>query len=51
MRPNPNKRPHRIKPLSTPGEFGPSAYLAEHLYKLRGLTADKMVEATQELMK
>ena len=42
---------HRIKTLGIPGEFGQSAYLAEHLYQLHGLTADKMVEAAQELMK
>src|SRR5688500_1430893 len=42
---------HRIKTLGIPGEFGQSAYLAEHLYQLHGLTAEKMVEAAQELMK
>ncbi len=42
---------HRIKTLGIPGEFGQSAYLAEHLYELHGLTANKMVEAAQELMK
>jgi transketolase len=42
---------HRIKSLGIKGEFGQSAYLAEHLYQHHGLTADKMVEAAQELMK
>ncbi len=43
--------PHRIKTLGIRGEFGRSAYLAEHLYQHHGLTADKMVEAALELMK
>jgi transketolase len=43
--------PHRAKTLGIPGEFGQSAYVAEHLYKHHGLTAEKMVEAAQALMK
>jgi transketolase len=42
---------HRVKSLGIPGEFGRSAYVAEHLYQHYGMTADKMVEAAQELMK
>ena len=42
---------HRIKTLGIHGEFGQSAYLAEELYKLHGLTADKMVESAIALIK
>jgi transketolase len=42
---------HRIKTLGIKGEFGQSAYVAEHLYQHHGLTADKMVEAAQELLR
>ncbi|HTD66021.1 MAG TPA: transketolase C-terminal domain-containing protein [Candidatus Limnocylindria bacterium] len=42
---------HRIKTLGIPGEFGRSAYVAEHLYQHYGLTTEKMVEAAQELLK
>ena len=42
---------HRMKSLGIPGEFGQSAYLAEHLYQRHGLTADKLVAAAQALMK
>jgi transketolase len=42
---------HRITSLGIHGEFGQSAYLAEHLYEHHGLTTDKMVEAAQALMK
>jgi len=42
---------HRMKSLGIPGEFGRSAYVAEHLYQHYGLTTDKMVEAALELMK
>ena len=42
---------HRVKSLAIHGEFGQSAYLSEQLYQRHGLTADKMVEAAQELMK
>ncbi len=42
---------HRVKSLGIHGEFGQSAYMAEDLYKLHGLTADKMVEAAEALLK
>jgi transketolase len=42
---------HRIKTLGIHGEFGQSAYLAEELYNLHGLSTAKMVEAALELMK
>ncbi len=42
---------HRVKTLGIHGEFGQSAYLAEELYVKHGLTADKMVEAAEALMK
>lgn len=40
---------HRIKSLGIQGEFGQSAYLAEHLYEKHGLTVSKLVEAAIEL--
>jgi transketolase len=42
---------HRMKSLGIRGEFGQSAYVAEHLYQHHGLTAEKMVEAAQQLLK
>jgi transketolase len=42
---------HQIKSLGIRGEFGQSAYLAEHLYEHHGLTAGKMLEAAQQLLK
>jgi transketolase len=42
---------HRMKSLGIPGEFGQSAYVAEHLYEHHGLTAAKLIEAAQALMK
>ena len=42
---------HRVKTLGIHGEFGQSAYLADELYVKHGLTADKMVEAAEALMK
>ncbi len=42
---------HHMKSLGINGEFGQSAYLAEHLYEHHGLTSAKMIEATEELMK
>jgi transketolase len=36
---------HQIKSLGIRGEFGQSAYIAEHLYQHHGLTTAKMVEA------
>ncbi len=42
---------HRMKTLGIHGEFGQSAYIAEHLYEKHGLTAAKLIEAAQALMK
>ncbi len=42
---------HRIKSLGVHGEFGQSAYVAEDLYKHHGLTAEKMCEAAEQLLK
>jgi transketolase len=42
--------PHRMKSLGIPGEFGRSAYVAEHLYQHYGLTADRMAQAARELL-
>jgi transketolase len=41
---------HTMRTLGIDGEFGQSAYLAEHLYAHHGLTADKMVEAAEALI-
>lgn len=41
---------HQAKSLGMNGEFGQSAYLAEDLYKLHGLTAEKMIEAARQLL-
>lgn len=41
---------HRMKSLAIRGEFGQSAYLAEHLYEKHGLTAARMVEAARSLL-
>jgi transketolase len=41
---------HQVKSLGIRGQFGQSAYLAEHLYEHHGLTAGKMVEAAQQLL-
>lgn len=42
---------HRIKTLGIHGEFGQSAYVAEHLYEHHGLTGPKMAEAAEALVK
>jgi transketolase len=42
---------HRMTSLGIPGEFGQSAYLAEELYKLHGLSAEKLVESALALVK
>ena len=42
---------HRVKSLGIPGEFGQSAYKAAQLYDQYGLNAEKLVEASEELMK
>ncbi len=41
---------HHMKSLGIKGEFGQSAYLAEHLYEKHGLTAASMVEAAKALL-
>jgi transketolase len=43
--------PHRIQSLGIRGEFGQSAYVAEHLYEHHGLTGPKMAEAAQALLR
>ena len=42
---------HRMTSLGIPGEFGQSAYLAEELYKLHGLSTDKLVASALALVK
>jgi transketolase len=42
---------HRMKTLGIQGEFGQSAYIADHLYEQHGLTAAKLVEAAEQLIK
>ena len=42
---------HRVRTLGIPGEFGQSAYMAEQLYERHGLTAAKMVQAAEELIR
>ncbi len=42
---------HQIKSLGIRGEFGQSAYVADHLYQHHGLTSAKIVEAAQQLLK
>src|SRR5207244_3394225 len=42
---------HRTKTLGIAGGFGQSAYVAEHLYEQHGLTAARMVEAAEALLK
>jgi transketolase len=41
---------HRARCLGIEGEFGQSAYLAEHLYEKHGLTAAAMADAAAELV-
>jgi len=41
---------HRIQTLGIRGEFGQSAYVAEHLYEHHGLTAAKMADAARALL-
>ncbi|MBU6400470.1 MAG: transketolase, partial [Verrucomicrobia bacterium] len=41
---------HRMRSLGIQGEFGQSAYVAEHLYEKHGLTATKLVEAAEGLL-
>lgn len=42
---------HQMTSLGIDGEFGQSAYKAEHLYEKHGLTSAKMVEAAKALLK
>lgn len=42
---------HTMTSLGVAGEFGQSAYVAEHLYEHHGLTAPKMVAAALKLLK
>jgi len=42
---------HHMKSLGIRGEFGQSAYIAEHLYEHHGLTTKNLIEAAQALMK
>jgi len=42
---------HRMRSLGIRGEFGQSAWVAEHLYEKHGLTAAALVEAAQGLLK
>jgi transketolase len=41
---------HTMKSLGIQGEFGQSAYVAEHLYEKHGLTGPKMAEAAMGLV-
>jgi len=41
---------HQVRTLGIHGEFGQSAYVAEHLYQKHGLTTAKMIEAAEELI-
>jgi transketolase len=43
--------PHRIRTLGIRGEFGQSAYVAEHLYEKHGLTAAALAEAAVALVR
>jgi transketolase len=42
---------HRVRTLGIRGEFGQSAYVVEYLYRKHGLTAARMVEMVQTLLK
>jgi transketolase len=42
---------HQLRTLGIHGEFGQSAYVAEHLYELHGLTGPKMAEAAEALVR
>lgn len=41
---------HRLRTLGIPGEFGQSAYVAEHLYEKYGLTGSAMADAALRLI-
>jgi transketolase len=42
--------PHRMRSLGIAGEFGQSAYVAEHLYEKHGLTGARMAETALEMI-
>jgi transketolase len=41
---------HQVRSLGIKGDFGQSAYMAEELYKARGLTAERMIESAKQLL-
>ncbi|RME94011.1 MAG: transketolase, partial [Verrucomicrobia bacterium] len=41
---------HRMKSLAIPGEFGQSAYVAEHLYQKHGLTVERLIASARALI-
>ena len=41
---------HRLVSLGIDGQFGQSAYVAEHLYRKHGLTAENMAQAAKRLL-
>jgi transketolase len=41
---------HRVKTLGIDGQFGQSAYKADHLYDKNGLSVDDMMVAAKELL-
>jgi transketolase len=41
---------HQVTTLGIPGEFGQSAYVAEHLYEKYGLTAEGVAKAAEALL-
>jgi len=45
-----NGIPHAMKSLGIDDEFGQSAYMAEHLYEMHGMTGPKMAEAALALL-
>jgi transketolase len=42
---------HTMRSLGIPGEFGQSAYVAEHLYELHGMTAANMAKIAQSMVR
>ena len=43
--------PHRTETFGINGEFGQSAYVAEHLYQRHGLTAERLAARAQEWLR
>ncbi len=43
--------PHRMKSLGINGEFGQSAYVAEHLYQYHKLTTESVIKSALDLLK